>query len=161
MISWACAGHQAAQDDLGDGAAAQQGVEVGAVEGARVVFGDAQVGWLGAEFVDDGVPSGRWQRGGRREFVAAARGVGEVGGERDVDYHDRQAVRAEGIRELRGACHDLGAGGGDGRGGDDAGLQVDQDECGLRVESGQCRDSFDSFLPCRPERSAQFLDDLA
>jgi len=49
----AAAGDEAGQDDLRDAAAAELGVQVGAVEGTPLVLGDADVGVLGAEFVDD------------------------------------------------------------------------------------------------------------
>ena len=54
----------------------------------------------------------------------------------DVDEHNRQAAGAERIGQRAAARHHIGQGV-DGGGVDEAALQVDDDEGGVRIECGQ------------------------
>lgn len=148
------AGGDAGQHDLGDPAAAQLQVEVGAVEGAPVPLGDGDVLVVPGQFVDDDVPALREAAGAAGSVVAAAYGVRSVGGGGDPYEDDREALCAEGVREQHGPLHDLGGGvGGEARVSDDAVLQVDDDEGGVRVERGDCHgQAFRRGVPVRVRR---------
>jgi hypothetical protein len=98
------------------------------VEGAAAPLRDQVVARLQLKLVDDVRPA-RGQRAG----AAVAADIGAAGGAAgDVDQHDGEVMLAEGLRQGCRMGHDVRN-----RNGDDSLLQVDDDEGGRGVESGQ------------------------
>ena len=130
------AGRDTGQHDLGDAAAAQVDVEVGAVERAPVPLGDDDVLGMPGQLVDDLVGIGGRRTGPALQLGAAGQAIGAVGGEADPDQDHGKVVLPERIGELRRPVdHVRGRvrlAGKDG----DAVLQVDDDEGGLGVDGG-------------------------
>lgn len=130
------AGGDARQHDLRDTAAAQLDVEAGAVESTQVAFGDGDVAGAAGQFGDDYVPALGQAATPAGGLGAARDGVAPVRGERDPDQHHGQVAGTEGVGEFGRTGDDLGAGVRLGGRADDAGLEVDHDEGGARIECG-------------------------
>lgn len=124
-------GGDSAQHDGGDAATAELEVEVGAVESTPLVFEDDQVAGLGeaigkfAEFFGEAAG-----RDGHGLIDGLARSVFEVGGKADVDEDDGRASLTEAGGEFGGGFQDISGGVWREGAGEDAFLQVDENEGG-------------------------------
>jgi hypothetical protein len=106
------------------------GFKTGVREGARRVLGHHMVPRLPVQLGDEIGPAGRKLSMASRLLRPARRAAG------DIDEHDRQAMSAKGLCQRSDVLHHT-VHGMHGRERNDAFLKIDDNERGLRVESGQ------------------------
>jgi len=123
------AGGDAGEHHLGDAKSSQPRLEVGVGEGAPRLLGHQQVTRLRVQLGREIGPIRRQAFEAVALFGPARRDAS------DIDQHHRQASALERGGQSRGGGQDAGDGMGGGEA-DDALLQVDDDERGLRVEGG-------------------------